>query len=555
MAVDGESGANGAHEGRSYWGWGRQDAALDEVARGRLGMLVATQLDLSRIEALSPQPVDRLALPTSRLAPGRVPETVEQMLSRATPQRASHTYGKAYRDLLRGLRGDFAHAPDAVAFPGDEVDLRALLDWCEGAGVAVIPYGGGSSVVGGVEARCRDAFPAVISVDMGRLRGVTEIDVTSRAALIEAGSYGPDIDRALEPHGLSLRHYPQSYEFSTLGGWLATRAAGHFATLYTHIDDLLESLTALTPAGRIETRRLPASGAGPAPERLLLGSEGALGFIVRAWMRLQARPRFRASATFAFSDFYRGVEAVRLLSQSGLYPANCRLLDAQEALVNGLGDGTRTFLLVAFESADHPLEPWLDRASELALDAGGERGDQGSLAAALATADLVEGAAGAQDGAAGRWRKMFLRAPYLRDALVQLGLVIETFETAVTWDRFESFHRGVMRAAREATIRVCGEGLVSSRITHCYPDGAAPYFTVIAPGRPGAQLQQWDEIKAAVAEVILAAGGTITHHHAVGRDHRPWYDRERPALFGDVLAAAKHALDPRGLMNPGVLLG
>ncbi len=533
---------------RSFWGWGDAGAEVGQAQRERLRMLMSTQFDVSGLEALAPPRLEDVVLPAVRIVP---PAALADLVVTSPLERAGHTYGKAWRDVVRGLRGDFRNAPDAVALPRDEADVAALLDWCSSAGIAAIPYGGGSSVVGGVEARCRDDFPGVVSIDLRRLDGVREIDATSRMADIGAGSYGPALEAGLRPHGLTLRHYPQSFEFSTLGGWIATRAGGHFATLYTHIDDLVASLTVVTPSGTLATRRVPASGAGPAPERLWLGSEGALGIVTRAWMRLQSRPAFRASASLRFADFQAAAEAARGIVQAGLHPSNCRLLDAREALINGIGDGATSFLLVGFESADHPLDAWLSRAVDIARAAGGVHDADAAQRGAIPSAELV---GGEEDGAADRWRKMFLRGPYLRDALARMGVIVETFETAITWDRFAAFHHNVRQAAERAVAEICGGGVVSSRVTHVYPDGAAPYFTVVAPGTPGSQLAQWDEIKAAVSEVLLAEGGTITHHHAVGRDHRPWYDRERPAPFAAALRASKRALDPRGILNPGVLI-
>jgi len=279
---------------------------------------------------------------------------------------------------------------------------------------------------------------------------------------------------------------------------------------------------------------------------MFIGSEGTLGVIVEAWMRLQDRPTFRAAAAVTFADFLTAVGAVRAIAQAGLYPSNCRLLDPGEALVAGAGSGTEAVLLVAFESADHPPDAWMHRALECARDHGG---------------NVPEGAgatrresAGAREGAAGAWRQSFLGAPYLRDALVGMGMITETFETAVTWDRFEAFHGAVMGGAEDAVRRVCGAGTVTVRFTHAYPDGPAPYYSIIAPSRPGAQLAQWAEIKSAASDAVIAHGGTITHHHAVGRDHRPWYDRQRPPLFAAALSAAKRALDPAGVLNPGVLI-
>jgi alkyldihydroxyacetonephosphate synthase len=234
-----------------------------------------------------------------------------------------------------------------------------------------------------------------------------------------------------------------------------------------------------------------------------------------------------------------GTAAARAIAQAALFPANCRLLDAGEAASSaGVEDGS-ALLVLGFESADHPVDPWMARAVELCQDHGGR------------VPDGIK--ASPTEGAAGTWRSSFLRAPYGRDALVQLGCIAETFETACTWDRFDGLHDGVVAAVGDALAEVCGGGHLTCRFTHVYPDGPAPYFTVLAPSRHGDQLAQWDEIKAAASEAILANGGTITHHHAVGRDHRRWYDQERPALFVSALRGAKAALDPTGILNPGVL--
>jgi len=336
---------------------------------------------------------------------------------------------------------------------------------------------------------------------------------------------------------------------------LATRAGGHFATVYTHIDDLCESLRVVTPTGVVETRRLPGSGAGPSPDRLFLGSEGTLGVITEAWMRLQDRPRWKASAGVEFAGLADGAEAVRALAQSGLFPVNCRLLDAGESMLSAtLSPGAGALLVLGFESGDRPVDRAMDRALELCRDHGGTLPSPPTSTDVGAAGSDGGGRAG-RDGAAGEWRNSFLRAPYTRDALVRLGVICETFETACTWDRFAGLHASVTAAVEDALDRICGAGWVTCRFTHAYPDGVAPYFSVLAPGTRGSELSQWAEIKAAASEAVLAAGGTITHHHAVGRDHRPWYDRQRPDVFATALAAAKSAVDPSGILNPGVLLG
>jgi len=286
---------------------------------------------------------------------------------------------------------------------------------------------------------------------------------------------------------------------------------------------------------------------------MFIGSEGILGVITEAWMRLQDRPTFRAGASVLFrgaDGFLRGADAVRVIAQAGLYPANCRLLDAAEAQGSGAGDGTHAVLVLGFESADHDLTPWVTRALELCRAHGGEF----DPSAGKTRETSGESGGGDRDGAAGAWRNAFLRGPYVRDALAPYAVLMETFETAIPWNRFADFHARVMAATQDAVKRVCGAGSVSCRFTHAYPDGPAPYYSISAPSRHGSQLSQWAEIKAAASDALIAAGGTITHHHAVGRDHRPWYDRERPELFGSALRAAKSALDPSGVLNPGVLI-
>ena len=407
-----------------------------------------------------------------------------------------------------------------------------------------------------------------MTMDLRRLDRVLEVDAGSLAARIQAGASGPGLEEQLREHGLTLRHFPQSFEYSTLGGWIATRAGGHFATLETHIDDLVESIRAITPRGTWESRRLPGSGAGPSPDRMLLGSEGILGAITEAWVRVRPRPQFKSSAAVEFDDFLAAAGAVREISQSGLHPSNCRLLDASEAELTGAGDGSAQLLILGFESADQPLEARLAATLEIARSHGGRPGEPShrsttDLRPADQAGNRPAGGEGGGDGgdAVESWRGAFLLAPYLRDTFVACGVLSETFETAITWDRLEEFHATVIETTRAAVAEVTGsprEGLgsarVSCRFTHAYPDGVAPYFTVLAPALRGGEVEQWDEIKAAVSEALIGGGGTITHHHAVGRDHRSWYDRQRPAPFAAALRAAKVELDPAAMLNPGVLI-
>ncbi len=518
---------------RSSWGWGFEDAAFtaDHAREAAPGIPALLGFGAGELEA--PVALEQAQLPQPRVAPPG--GALAAVCSQEHRDRATHAYGKSYLDTVRAFRGVYEHVPDLVARPRDEAEVETLLEWAAGANVAVIPYGGGTSVVGGVEPRIPERLNGALSLDLGGFDALLELDEVSRAACIGAGCSGPRVEELLGAHGLTMRFFPQSFELSTLGGWIATRAGGHFATRLTHVDDLVESVRAITPAGEWESRRLPGSGAGPSPDRMLLGSEGALGVITSAWVRVQPRPEHRASRAVRFDDFLRGAEAVRALSQSGLDPSNCRLIDELEALQTGAGDGTHALLVLGFESTDHPVEADMAEGLRICRDHGGA---------------WDEPAGGGGDSAR-TWREAFIRMPYLRDLLLRLGILSDTFETAITWERFPAFHASVLGAVREALGEPCR---VTCRFTHVYPDGPAPYITVIAPARRGDEIAQWHELKRAAGDAIIAGGGTITHHHAVGRDHRPWYDRQRPDAFAAALRGAKAAVDPAGLMNPGVLL-
>lgn len=514
----------------AVWGWGRPTDEPTSASLAEIAPLLAAVTGIPAQEPEQPAGVPSLAPPRRSL-----PHPLAHLGSDDPVDRARHGIGRAYRDLVRGLRGQLVDVPDLVVRPATEQDVVDVLDWASGTDTPVVPFGGGTSVVGGVEPRGLDG---AVSVDLSRLSGLVEVDAVSRAVLLRAGTTGPDAEAALRAHGLTLRFYPQSFERTTVGGWVATRAAGHFASGPTHIDDLVESVRAVTPTGVWESRRLPGSGAGPSPDRVLLGSEGTLGVITQTWLRAQPRPAHRWQATLAAPSFLAGAQAARALVQAGLAPAGCRVLDPVEATLAGSLTTGEAVLVLGLESLGAPLHDVTTTALDLCRAAG--------------LRVLSEGGRG-ESGEA--WRSTFLRAPYLRESLVLLGTLVETFETAVTWDRLDELVTAVTTAVEDALRRVCGGGRLGVRLTHVYPDGCAPYFTVVAPARRGSEVAQWDEVKAAASDALLAAGGTITHHHAVGRDHRPWYDAQRPAPFAAALAAAKQAVDPSGVLNPGVLLG
>ncbi|HEX4450499.1 MAG TPA: FAD-binding oxidoreductase [Kofleriaceae bacterium] len=521
---------------KSTWAWGWQDKFPDEASRAGLAQLARVLLP-SASPVLRALPSEVVVVPAPRAA---IPDALAAFATDDPEARALRTRGRAFLDLAAGFAGDFRGAPDVVAMPRSNAEVLAVLETCAARGWACVPFGGGTSVVGGVDATLArgGGDRVVVSLDLSALAGVRELDETSRLARIGAGTFGPALEDELGARGYTLRHFPQSFEFSTLGGWLATRAGGHYATGPTHIDDHCHALTMITPRGTIATHGHPASGAGPEPLRLILGSEGALGVIAEATMRVVPAPSHRASASVAFGGFEAGVACARALAQSGLQPANARLLDPDEARMHRVRFDGSAVLLVAFESADHPVDASLARALELARDHGGD-------------VTIGRSSSNAQS-----WRQAFFDAPYLQSALLSVGVLSDTFETACTWTQFPALHARVTAAVRTALAAECGGGLVACRFTHVYPDGPAPYYTFVGAARDGdvsAQLAQWRAIKTAATDALASARGTITHHHGIGRMHVPWYRAEVSPLFGEALAAVKRTLDPHNTCNPGTV--
>src|SRR5437870_2700786 len=424
-----------------HYGWGREGEGMTVSEQAFVLGRYRAKFSRDGFEAISVPRLEDLTLRAPRVAP---PASLAAFCTSERYDRAAHAYGKSYPDYVRAMLGDYDSAPDVVAYPRNEAEISAVMDWAGGVGASLTPFGGGSSVCGGVEPRVDGLrHKAAVTLDLRNLGKVVEVDQISRAALIEGGAYGPSLENQLKRHGVTLRHFPQSFEYSTLGGWIATRSGGHFASLYTHIDDFVESLRVVTPRGILETRRLPGSGAGPSPDRMFIGSEGTLGVISRAWMRLQPRPSFRAGASVRFPSFFDAARAVRAVAQAGLYPSNCRILDPQEAFNTGAADGSAAIMVLAFESGDHPLDTWMARALECCADHCG-------------TPEPAKASDAHLQGAAGIWRNAFIRMPYAREFLTPAGLINDTFETAITWDRFESFHDKVKAATEGAILEATG---------------------------------------------------------------------------------------------------
>jgi len=526
---------------RSFWTWGFERDEPSDAERRKFAANWSKRL----AHPIEPPPIPALTDIQLRAPRIKIPSHVQDWVTADKHERVVHTHGGHSLELLQAMRGDFASPPDAVAHPRTEAELEATLTWCDANGYVVIPSGGRTSVVWGVNVPA--ACDAAVTIDLDCLNRVLEVDEVSRAARIQAGIYGPDLEAHLRPLGYTLRHFPQSFPWSTLGGWIATRSGGHYATNHTHIDDFVESTRMLTPAGWWESRRLPGSGAGPSPDRIVLGSEGTLGIITEAWMRIQKRPTFRATAGVTFDSWRAGYDAARHVVQAKLWPANLRLLDPVEAQRAAGLDGKRTLLIIGFESAEVPQGPFIQAAVKIARGAGGQITDD-----AIRISDGTGEATG-REGAVGAWRDSFIG---VNAGLTNgMGLLSDTFETAITWDKWPEFDARVRERVGRALKEVLGSGTsLSCRFTHVYPDGPAPYYSFSGVAKIGGEAAQWREIKEAASNAVVDAGGTITHHHAVGRLHRPAWERQRPPLFAEALRAIKKRLDPNSILNPGVLL-
>ena len=528
-------------EQRSFWTWGYVSDEPSEAERRSAAARLAPRLG----ELVDPPPIPRLEQIALRGARIAVPDRLRAWVRQDAVDRLTHTYGGHPIELLAALRGHFDEPPDAVAHPRDEDELEATLAWCDATATVAIPYGGGTSVVWGVNVPA--SAERAVTIDLDQMNGVLDIDPVSRAGQFQAGLLGPDLEAALKPHDLTLRHYPQSFPWSTVGGWVATRSGGHYATNHTHIDDFVESTRMLTPAGWFESRRLPGSGAGPSPDRLVIGSEGIFGIIASCWLRLQKRPSFRATAGIVFPDWASGTTAVRHLVQAKLWPANLRILDPVEAGLNAGLDGRSSLVIVGFESADISQRANIRAAVAIARDCGGHIPDDEILI------DDGDGRATGREGAVGAWRNAFIGVN--AGLTAGLGLLADTFETAITWDRWPAFDASVRDRVGRVLAETLGPGAtLACRFTHVYPDGPAPYYSFSGMAPRGAEAELWRIIKTEATNAVVDAGGTVTHHHAVGRLHAAGYARQRPALFGDVLRAAKRTLDPNGILNPGVLI-
>ena len=529
-----------------WWGWG-DPAHVATVEPHALAWLA------ERLGDLTP-PRPPVALEDVRLAPAALGEEVADRLAAIVGRehvrddreaRVVHAAGKGYPDLIRQRAGEPEAAPDAVVLPADHDQVAAVLRECDRAGVAVVPFGGGTSVVGGV-APLRGEHAALISLDLARLDGILDLDEASQLARVAAGTRAPALEAALGRHGLMLGHVPQSYEFVSVGGCAATRSAGQASTGYGRMDDLVEGLRAAAPGAELDLAARPASAAGPELRELLMGSEGTLGVLTEVALRVRPRAEVTRFEGFMLPGWEAGIEAFRALAQHELAPDVARLSDPAETQMSLALAGTGG---VKGRLAEGYLR--MRGVAGGCLAVVGWQGDVEGVRARREDASALLGRAGAV--ALGRspgraWARSRFETPYLRDELLARGVLAETLETATTWSRLAELHRAVAVAlAAHAPVVAC-------HVSHLYATGASLYFTILARQQAGDELDQWQRLKRAAGDAIVGAGGTITHHHAIGRDHLPWMADEVGEAGLGLLRAAKAELDPRGILNPGKLL-
>lgn len=515
------------------WGDPAAAAPLPESARGLVelafGPLTDASVEWDGASSLAGAPLDRLVLDGLRAVVG-----AEHVLTDPAT-RALRTRGKSTPDLLRARAGDLTDAPDVVVRPADGVEVEALLALAVEHHLAVVPFGGGTSVTGGLVAR-REGFAGVVSLDLVRLDRLVAVDAESMTATLEPGLRGPQAEALLAAHGLTLGHYPQSFEHASIGGFAATRSSGQSSAGYGRFDALVVGLTVVTPSGVLTLGSAPANAAGPDLRQLVLGSEGTLGVITSVTVRVRRLPATKVYDGWRWPSFTAGADAMRTLAQAGLLPTVVRLSDETETAINladpgaiGAGGDAGCLMVVGHEG-----EPEAVAATRTAVAA---------VLTGLGGTDLGE-----EPGRA--WVQGRFHAPYLRDSLLDVGVLVETLETATFWSNRQRLYDAV----RAALVGTLGDGaLVLCHVSHVYETGCSLYFTVAV--RQGEDpLAQWAAAKAAASDAMIAAGATITHHHAVGTDHKPWLAREIGPVGVQVLRAVKESLDPTGVLNPGVLI-
>ena len=531
------------------WGWVEAPDVLGDKADAVWAWMART-LGLDALPSTLAKPLSDIRLPEIRLGQ-RIIETLKQLLDPDRVktddyERAFHARGKSYHDLLHLRAGRLDTAPDAVVYPVSDDEVLAVVRFAAQENIALIPFGGGSSVVGGVTGEAAEGQAGAVTLDATLMNHVLDIDEEALVASVQAGIYGPDLEEALQAKGYTLGHYPQSYEFSTLGGWIAPRSAGHQSNKYGKAEEWLVSAKVATPDGMWTTEGFPGSAAGPQMRDIVAGSEGILGVITEATVKIHPVPEVKDYRGYVFPEFAAGVAATREMMQTRVQTAMIRLSDKAE-----------TFFLNALDTGGAGA----DAPAQFCLMLVGIEGDKATVDTALERSRAVIKSHGGMhmgEGLGKSWYKGRFETPYLRDPMMDRGLGVDTLETATRWSSMLQLHEAGTKAiagALEANPGAPGaRGIVMSHVSHAYADGASLYFTIAFVRDLDREIEQWLEIKKAASDAIVANGGTISHHHGVGTDHLPWIAREKGPISMDVLKAVKRQLDPKGVLNPGKLI-
>ncbi len=530
-----------------FWGWGYTDHEYDKEKSARFLDALVNLFDMKELPPKATHsPIESFDIPKSNLPENFINSWKEKGLSIDNSERLFHAFGKSYRDLVRIRAGTAARVPDGVLFLKNTHDLTDLFQEAKENNLLLIPFGGGTGVVGGTECVGSEQKPILV-VDMTHLRRVISIDQTSRIARIEAGILGPKLEEALNKKDFTLGHFPQSFEFSSLGGWVATRSAGQNSTKYGKIEDMVQSLVVHTPKGAIETSQAPASATGPSLKQLLIGSEGIYGIITEASVKISPLPESQKFVSAFFKNFEQGINCIRNIMQSDLSPSIIRLSDPDESSLflslmlssafqkkavpywfkwKNLGEKP-CFFLLATEGRKTHVKFQLEKMKSVI------KNNQGAVI---------------KKSFDHKWKKDRFELPYLRDSLMDHGFFIDTLETAAPWSKL----MGIYESMKFAFLQQKENNLhIACHLSHAYKDGASLYFTFIGQQKKGAEIKQWEDIKTMATNVIMDHGGTLSHHHGIGYDHKKWMSLEKSPLGIDALKAVKNELDVDGILNPG----
>lgn len=546
-----------------WWGWGDPQKCYDLESRLHFWGHLKGKLDIPEKPFLFPPSLDEIELPESNLTPELLNQPAdflkEDQITTSKSSRISHTYGKSYHDLIRIRRKEFPHTPDAVIFPHSEDEILKIMQWAVENRIAVVPWGGGTSVVGGVEATASSNHQGLIALDLTRMNQVLRIDKTSLTADVQAGIFGPKLEAELQKQGLTLSHYPESFEFSTLGGWIAARSAGQQSTLYGKMEDMVESVRLLTPQQISETPPFPASATGPDQEEMIVGSEGILGIISQARIKLKPLPEQKYYTAILFQNFAEGMETCRKIIQSGLRPATIRLSDEeeaefifslrkrkpdklsnfiQEAGLSWLGEfgyraGKRSFLILGFEGSKRQVSF--------------QKKSVRQILKSFKTFQLGK-------STAQTWYQYRFENPYLRDILLDYNILVDTLETSTEWENATDLYQQVGETIRNTYQKLRIQGIVMAHLSHLYSTGSSLYFILLALPHTRREIEEWKELKHAACNAIVQSGGAISHHHGIGLDHRQWLEKNIGKTAVDWLRQIKQQVDPENVLNPNKLL-